>query len=765
MAPAIAWDPDLRHFVLAGLFSAPVPFAAAVLASAHGRERRLHSASAGVTLAPDPDRAGWQLDYHDLRLQLWWTAPDDDAVLIHTRVLNHGRDPVTVSRLWPALFGRGLLYARDPDGVRVYRNGFQSWSPAGSVPGTSVQRYPRLELFEHLNHHVDAPDWGRRDGLISFLFTVLQRGTDHAGLFGFLSQHTGLGSFFFQGRGHGHLSCTLDYGHKHLAPGQAIRGEPLLIRRGPVGAVLERYAAEVAAAMQARVPARSPVGWCSWYELYTRVRAKDVRANTRALDEHPELGVEYVQLDDGYQAATGDWLRPNRKFPGGLDAVARDIRARGFTPGIWTAPFFAARRSRLFRDHPDWFLTDPRGRPLLATLHPLWRARLYALDLSHPEVLDWLYETFTRLCAAGFDYFKIDFLFAGIRTGGRRDPALSPVEAYRRGLGAIRRAIGNQRYLLACGAPLGPSIGLVDGMRVSADVRESWHHRAWAALARGTDIPSLRDSLRNNLTRAFMHRVWWRNDPDCLLIRERRTALTDKEIELMVTVLGMTGGAIFLSDDLAAIRPERLDLAAAILPPTPGGGLPTDLMARDLPESFELRGPRGRVVALINAQDQERRLVAEVDPGHEHIFDFWRGRVLDDATHTVPAHGVRALVVTPRTGEPTLIGTSLHLTAVVDGLIRAHYDPERGLLELAGQGLARRRGRLWIALPPGVNAHPIAAAEPPTTPADPASAAAHGPTSNPASSAATVRSLTPWPGGVIVELETEPAWHLALSCR
>lgn len=760
MSFAIDWDSRQRAFVLTGAFARPVRFTASFHVTAQGARRRGRTADESLgTPARQRGRGrdAWTFERDGVRLTLAWEAPAADAVILHTRVENASRAPIYLHQLTPARFDDSLPYFDDLDAVRVYRNGFQSWSPSGSAPARAVQEYPRLALLAPLNHHVDAPDWGRADGLLSFLFTILEQHGDRALLLGFLGQRAGLGTCFFQNRAPRTLGCVLDYGGKRLNPGQSVSGEPLALYRGAADAVLERYTRATAAAMDARPPEASPVGWCSWYELYTAVSAADMRANVRALAAHPELGVEYVQLDDGYQTAPGDWLSPNRKFPDRLAAVAADVRSHGFRAGVWTAPFLAGARSRLLREHPGWFLADERDRPLQAFFHLGWKTRCYALDLSHPAVEAWLYDTFAALARWGFDYFKIDFLFAGIRTGRRFDPGLSPVEAYRRGLGAIRAAIGPDRYLLGCGAPIGPSIGLVDGMRVSADVKEEWHAPLAAALAAGCDIPSLRDSLRNNLTRAFMHRAFWANDPDCLLVRDRRTELTRDEIHLMVTIAGMTGGAIFLSDDLANVELARLDLATAVLPPTSLRGRAVDLMERELPETFVLAQGERRLLALINPTGTPRRRIPDVDPARELCFDFWAERVLADPPCTVPAHGVRALLVTPRTDAPALVGTTLHLTALVDGRITSSYDPVTHELVIEGRGLARRLGELWLTLPEGFTAEPRLAPDQPDPAAPDRDARETG--------HATVKRVTRWEQGEILEVKVEGAWRLVIPCR
>lgn len=742
MRTAVDWDPRQRAFVLTGPFSRPVRFGAGFhVSTQQGEAQHTRTADHGMgapQLARGRGRDAWTFERDGVRLTLAWEAPADGGLILHTRVENAGRAPIRLHQISPARFDRSLPCFDELDTARVYRNGFQSWSPSGSVPAREVQEHPRLALLSLMSHHVDAPDWGRTDGLLSHLFTVIQQRQDRATLLGFLGQRVGLGTMFFQTQRSRTLACTLDYGGKRLRPGERVSGEPLVLYRGPVDAVLERYARATAAAMDVRPPARSPVGWCSWHELGAEVREDDVRANTRALAAHPDLGVEYVQLDDGYQTAAGDWLSANRKFPAGVGAVARDIRAHDVRAGIWTAPFVAARRSRLLREHPGWFIREPRGRLLSAGIHPVWRTRLHALDLSHPAVEAWLFDLFERLARHGFDYFKADFLFAGIRTGVRFDPGLSPVEAYRRGLSTIRAAIGPERFLLGCGAPLGPSIGLVDGMRVSADVKAVWHEPLRSALLRGNDIPSVHDSLRNNMTRWFMHQAWWRNDPDCLLVRDRATSLGRDEIQLLATVLGMSGGTLFLGDDIPNLNLQRLDLAAAVLPPTHLRGRPLGLMEREFPETFVLEGGERRLLALINPTSTPRRRLLDVDLSGHVCFDFWAEQVLTEPGHTVPAHGVRALLLTARSDEPTLVGTSLHLTALVDGRLSASYDPAAGELVIRGGALARRRGTLWIALPEGFTVEPD----------DP-----------------MVKRVTAWEDGVIIDVQTRSTWTLRVPCR
>ena len=109
----------------------------------------------------------------------------------------------------------------------------------------------------------------------------------------------------------------------------------------------------------ARTTAPYQVGWCSWYHYFHDVTEADLRANLARAADWP---FDVFQLDDGFQAAIGDWLDTNDKFPSALDALAAAIAAEGRTPGIWIAPFLAGADSAVAAAHPDWLATPPRQR-------------------------------------------------------------------------------------------------------------------------------------------------------------------------------------------------------------------------------------------------------------------------------------------------------------------------------------------------------------------------------------------------------------------
>ena len=138
-----------------------------------------------------------------------------------------------------------------------------------------------------------------------------------------------------------------------------------------------------------------------------------------------------------------------------------------------------------------------------------WGQSLRGLDVTNPAAAEHLQASLRALSDLGVDYVKLDFLYTGALPG-RRHEDLSPVAAYRRGLALVREALGEDTYLLGCGAPLLPSVGLVDAMRVSADVLNPEDDEAGLARLRGEQAI---------VARAWQHGRFWVNDPDCLVAR------------------------------------------------------------------------------------------------------------------------------------------------------------------------------------------------------------------------------------------------------
>lgn len=297
-------------------------------------------------------------------------------------------------------------------------------------------------------------------------------------------------------------------------------------------------------------PRPAPTVWCSWYEYFTAVTENDIHENLDAMDTL-DLPVDVVQIDDGYQSALGDWLTLSDRFRSRRN-IAEAIRSHGRRPGIWTAPFLVAPHSELADRHPDWLVRDTGGAPLNAGRN--WNHDLYALDTTHPDAATYVTDVFTTLRGEGYDYFKIDFLYAGALDGVRYADG-DALSAYRAGVGLIREAIGGDAYLLGCGAPMLPSMGLFDAMRVSPDTAPHRRPEADDYSQPGQDAAEFTGAARQ-----WQHGRLWVNDPDCLMARPRIETR-----ERWAAHVEATGGLMASSDRLLSLDPWGVDTTRRLL--------------------------------------------------------------------------------------------------------------------------------------------------------------------------------------------------------
>ena len=330
---------------------------------------------------------------------------------------------------------------------------------------------------------------------------------------------------------------------------------------------LHETARATAEVMHARPVQQASYHWCSWYYLYQYLTEDELDAYLAGF-QAAGGPLQSVQIDAGYFAAVGDWLMPNERWPSGLEAAFARIREAGYRPGIWIGPFMVGNRSRLFREHPDWILRTPEGKPFgLWDWYGeprLWGYRdeeYYVLDTSHPDAFAYLTEVFRTFRRWGATLYKTDFMYWGLTDSSlvkRHTPGKTSVEYFRDVLAMIRREIGEESFWLGCVGPFTPFIGYADAMRIGGDVGAAW-----------TGVFGPQNMMQETVADQYFNNVWWQNDPDAILVRDLHTKLTDTEVRSLSLWQGILGGVICTSDPLHEISPERQALWRFLAPGEP----------------------------------------------------------------------------------------------------------------------------------------------------------------------------------------------------
>lgn len=462
-----------------------------------------------------------------------------------------------------------------------------------------------------------------------------------------------------------------------LEAGEQLELPPVAILDGHESwQLLEVYADRVGSEMGARVPAKVPAGWCSWYYFYNRVSEADIIANVEAL-QAAAYPVDYVQIDDGFQSRTGDWLTPNGRFPSGMAALAHTISEAGFRPGLWLAPFVMHRNSEVLALHPEFALKRPDGSRFEVDT---WLGPCAVLDCTHPGAAEWLANVVqTVVHAWGYSFLKLDALAFAAQPGDSvayHVAGTTALQNVRRGLEIIRQAAGDDTFLLGCTCHFGPAVGLVDAMRVGPDVKALWYDGP---------KPSVRHAMRMSLQRNWMHRRWWLNDPDCLLLRDTETELSGAEVRFLAAAVAMSGGLAVLSDHLPESSEGRAALLRSLLPAAGAAGRPVEAGEGPVASAWRAQLDDVRaLVGLLNWSDTPRW----VSP-NEHLyagevaFAPWSSQMLGRGDVLLAPHeGVVWQVIAP-SPAPRLVGDTGHLA-----FERITIRPVSGRLQL-------RNDRAW----------------------------------------------------------------------
>jgi alpha-galactosidase len=564
------------------------------------------------------ERASWRIVAEPadarLRVERSW-----DGSICRSRLVNAGARAARVAEVVLFDLAHGL-----PPETRFYGEGFQMLSQTGGTLGVPLD----LGNYTDPKHYKLPEPAGARAvyGLATF---AAPAGPHHA--VAFTSCRRFSGKFYVSAES---LQAVLDAEAQVLQAGDSWDLEEFCYTSGDDrAAILDALGMRLAANHPPLKTAAPPAGWCSWYCFGPRVTAAQVLANLGVIAREIP-GLKYIQIDDGYQPAMGDWLETGAAFEGNLQAVLTEIRKRGFEPALWVAPFIAEAGSRLFRDHPEWFVKDGEGAPLRSDKVSFggWRrGPWYVLDGTHPDAQAHLAEVFRTMRENwGCTYFKLDANFWGAIQGGRfHDPAATRIEAYRRGMDAIRRGAGDA-FILGCNHPIWPSLGLVHGSRSSNDIKREWKRVA--------------DTARQNLMRNWQNgRLWW-NDPDAVVLTG---ALAENEFRYHATAIYASGGMILSGDDLTSIPPDRLAMLGKLEPPT---GVAARFDDADL-RVGRFDRTEGAIACLLNESDTLERLTFTLRR-RAKLMDLWTDEVfgVHDAgpvALTVPARTGRVVIALP----------------------------------------------------------------------------------------------------------------------
>lgn len=598
-----------------------------------------------------------------------WLAKAGDSAAVRVTLRNAGPEPIEVDFLSP-------IRCEGADSVTLLGEGAESWEAL--VQKRHKNGMPWASKLSGVRRRIDADP-----------FLVLRPAGEDDGpllLCGYLSQLGHCARILANLVRDQHGATTLDYLDAQcefdgvVLPGGEERTSQwfyIHVGRDPHDLIAD-YVERVGHYHDIPAPPRnapSAVPSCMFYgfELTEEVLKEDMEYLAQPEDHIP---FDVFQFDHGWQDfGQTDYSPSTRFFPSGMDTAATWIRGAGYVPGIYWSPF-AIAKGKLRSERPEWFLNLKDGSPYE------WHWNMRGLDPTHPGVCEYLERNFRRMKDWGYDYFVIDFTRIVVTEPNVRfhDRTATRLEAYRRGLEAIRRGIGPDAYLMVVGGHFAGAMGLTNAQVTCGD------------LTKGVWPVAKRNYLQN--TRRFWMSRLWHNKPGSMIARRQPEAVhgdrsvgifSDDEIRIVALNQYMAGQHVGLGDRFQDLDEDRRALYRHVLPSINTPSIPLDVFNSEGPSQMLTRVEPvceqlepWVTVACINWLDEPQafdvalceKVTASMGGEQFLAFDFFEQRVLGvfrkgdriDLGELAP-HSSRLIRIAPYDGNaPVLVGTDLHFS-------------------------------------------------------------------------------------------------------
>jgi hypothetical protein len=487
------------------------------------------------------------------------------------------------------------------------------------------------------------------------------------------------------------MAVRCEYDSVIIAPGQTRTTHwTLLWEEVDEETMRYRYIGLLADVMKVPTPGPSPSIFCSWYFYGTDFTQADLNENLAELRKRP-IPFDVLLIDNGWMDDFGSY-NAGPLFPAGMKHAANLIRAAGYRPGIWTCPFVIMSDSPALKKYTKLIARDGKGEPIT---FPYGQTKTWVVDPTSPDAEAYFAELFGKLRDWGFEVHKFDFLRAIVNAPQIRfhDRTMNRAQAYRHGMAMIRRMVGKDAYILACGGLFEGSAGLVNGIRVGADTKGRWGDpKAANAYHRMGYVVRIKQNVFRNHTNRL-----WHTDPDALQLRRRTEpfrnhpeffhlcegSFTDDEALTLVAHQYLGGGIACLCERMAEFPDDRYALLRRVLPSVTPPARIVDFENVECPSTFWTKvTPRvpgmaswaTLVVFNWSAEPAEREVslssvpwlaacprLAVMELATQTFIGVRCGQ--DSLPLTIPPHGTRILRLAPWDGQsPLLLGTDCHLS-------------------------------------------------------------------------------------------------------
>jgi alpha-galactosidase len=213
---------------------------------------------------------------------------------------------------------------------------------------------------------------------------------------------------WMEGDDYASMALRYDLGRRILAQGDTLRvfDSFIAVHTGDFYNPLNQFSRTMEDLRGMEFPDSDPEAyepvWCAW----GYARTFTINEVLGTLPKVKELGFKWVDVDDGFQIAEGDW-ETNNRFPGGdrdMRRMTDAIHALGMRAKLWWAPLAADPGTKVLEERPEMLLrTELGGMQWISW----WNS--YYLSPVNPVTEEYTNELLDRFINVwGFDGLKLD---------------------------------------------------------------------------------------------------------------------------------------------------------------------------------------------------------------------------------------------------------------------------------------------------------------------------------------------------------------------
>ncbi len=467
---------------------------------------------------------------YEWNAQVRTISSSDDIVVINIQTKGH-RTRVDIQTSQPITIQKAVMTqsATFQKGDQLFINGYQSWTDTKEVlVGEKVKQVAKLPKKLIDQYALD----GYGDTLFKDYTSGVYHGWEMAE-----SKYGFIGSYNWQ---HAYLIINYDINNQAIVLESDVKG--LSVKDA---FTLFDYGTNKEEYLSSMTPKPCPklLGYTSWYNYYQDIDEEKIQLNLQAIDRPFEL----FQIDDGFETYVGDWLDVDAsKFPNGLQPIVDAIHQKGLKAGIWLAPFIAEEKSKIYQEHPEWFLKTKAGSN--------WSG-FYGMDVTNSEAMHYVDRCLQHYVDLGFDFFKLDFLYAiNLHPTHEYTRAQLTQMAYERIDSCLK-----DKTILGCGAMLTNAIGKFNYMRIGPDVSLKFDD-LWYMKFLHRERISTKVTLQNTIYRSFLDGHFFGNDPDVFLLRDDNISLSKEQRKALLKINALFGSVLMTSDTISDYDQERKEL-------------------------------------------------------------------------------------------------------------------------------------------------------------------------------------------------------------